>query len=130
VITIEAKADEPLGNRIGEELQHASVNKLHRISTMLNCLFPGGFRNYEQLRYQLLTASVGTLLEARKRNASKALLLVLVFRTNGRVEAGKLEENAGDIRAFLQATKAREENGLMEIPNNTDIKLYFREIVI
>ena len=35
-----------------------------------------------------------------------------------------------DIDAFLEATNAYEENGLKVIPNKTNIKLYFKKIVI
>lgn len=130
VITIEAKADEPLGNLIKDEMQKSSVNKLVRISALLNYIFKGNFAEYKNLRYQLLTASVGTILEAQKRNVSKAVLLILVFKTNGNISDKKLTENHQNIIDFLKATDAYDENGLMVIPNNTDVKLYFKEIVV
>ena len=130
VVTIEAKTDETLGNLIGEEMENASVNKLHRISALMDRLFEGGFKTYQTLRYQLLTASVGTLLEAEKRAVKTAVLLVLVFKTDGDVAEEKLQANHKDISDFLEATKAYPENNLMVIPNNTDIKLYFKEIVL
>ena len=130
VVTIEAKADETLGNLIDEERQHASVNKLHRISALLNTLFDGGFKSYSQLRYQLLTASVGSILEAEKRNVTTAVMLVLVFKTNGNVMEEKLSANHQDIENFLVATNAYEENGFHVIPNNSNVKLYFKEIIL
>ena len=130
VITIEAKADETLGNLIGEELKNASVNKLNRISKLLEYIFEGSFKDYQNLRYQLLTASVGTLLEAKKQNLATAVMTVLVFKTNGDVIEEKLASNHKDIEEFLTAVGAYEENGLYVIPNNTDIKLYFKEIII
>ena len=130
VITIEAKADETLGNLIKEEIKNASVNKLYRISNLLEYLFKGGVKNYQNLRYQLLTASVGTLLEAKNKNCKTAVLIVLVFKSNGKVTEEKVVANHRDVEAFLNATESYEENGLYIIPNNTDIKLYFKEIVI
>jgi hypothetical protein len=130
VITIEAKADETLGNLIEEEMQNASVNKLYRISKLLGCLFKEGFKNYRNLRYQLLTASVGTIMEAKRKNINTAVMLVLVFKTNGDVTEEKLVSNHNDIANFLEATNAYDENGFKVIPNNTGIKLYFKEIVI
>ena len=130
VITIEAKADESLGNLIDEEIENASVNKLYRISSLLGYIFKGGFKNYKKLRYQLLTASVGTILEAQKKNCKTAVLIVLVFKSNGKVTEEKVTANHKDVVAFLNATNAYVENGLFVIPNNTDIKLYFKEIVI
>ena len=130
VITIEAKADETLGNLIKEEIKTASVNKLHRISGMLDYIFKGGDKDYQNLRYQLLTASVGTILEAQNKKCKIAVLIVLVFKSNGKVEEEKVAANHKDVEAFLNATKAVKENGLYVIPNNTEIKLYFKEIVI
>ena len=130
VVTVEAKADETLGNYIEDEMKKASVNKLRRISEMLGYIFEGNSQGYEKLRYQLLTASVGTLLEAEKQGCDTAVLLVLVFKTNGNVSADKLAANHEDIKSFLEATKAHLENGLYVIPNKTNVKLYFEEIVI
>ena len=130
VITIEAKADETLGNLIAEEIKTASVNKLHRISSMLEYIFKGGFKDYQNLRYQLLTASVGSILEAQNKKCKTAVLIVLVFKSNGKVTEEKVTANHKDVEAFLNATKAYKENGLYVIPNNTDIKLYFKEIIL
>jgi hypothetical protein len=135
VVTIEAKADETLGNLIEEEMNTASVNKLYRISKMLGYLFDGGFKKYSKLRYQLLTASVGTIIEAERRKADckeldTAVLFVLVFKTNGDISEEKLISNHKDIENFLEATKAYDEDGFKVIPNNTGIKLYFKEIIL
>ncbi len=135
VVTIEAKADETLGKLIEEEMNNASVNKLYRISKMLDYLFDGGFKQYHNLRYQLLTASVGTIIEAERRKdkheeSGVAVLLVLVFKTNGDITDKKMISNHNDIENFLEATKAYDENGFKVIPNNTNIKLYFKEIVL
>ena len=130
VITIEAKADETLGNLIKEEIKAASVNKLHRISSLLGYIFKGGIKDYQNLRYQLLTASVGTILEAQNKNCKTAVLIILVFKSNGKVTEEKVTANHKDVEAFLNATKAYEENGLYVVPNTTDIKLYFKEMVI
>jgi hypothetical protein len=135
VVTIEAKADETLGNLIEEEMNNASVNKLYRISKMLGYLFDGGFKKYSKLRYQLLTASVGTIIEAERRKAdckelNTAVLFVLVFKTNGDISEEKLISNHKDIENFLEATNAYDEDGFKVIPNNTGIKLYFKEIIL
>ena len=130
VVTVEAKADETLGNRIGEELQGASVNKLYRISELLRTVFKDGFKDYPALRYQLLTACVGTILEAQHRGVNTALLLVVVFKTNGKVKGENIVSNHNDVLAFLKAAGAYDEHGCTVIPNNTDVKLYFKEIVL
>ena len=130
VVTVEAKADETLGKLVSEEMHGASVNKLHRISELLRILFKGGFRDYPSLRYQLLTASVGTILEAQNRGVNTAVLLVVVFKTNDNVKNENITDNHRDVLAFLKAANAYDEHGCAVIPNNTDVKLYFKEIVL
>lgn len=130
VVTIEAKADEPLGNTIEKEIKNASVNKLQRIGKLLDYLFKADFNKYHELRYQLLTAAAGTLIEAERKKVPVAVMLVIVFETTGDVKPEKLEANRKDIDAFLKAVNSHEKNGLMLIPNNTDIELYFKKIVI
>ena len=61
---------------------------------------------------------------------NEAVLLVVVFKSNGKVSEEKLAENSKDIEEFLKATEAYQENGLYVIPNNSDVKLYFKEIII
>lgn len=130
VVCIEAKADEVLGNLIQEELKEASVNKLYRISSLLKILFQDGFKHYDNLRYQLLTASTGTILEAQKRGVKNAVFLVIVFKGINDTTAEKLENNNLDIQSFLEATNSIEYKNLKKIPNNTDIDLYFGKIEI
>ena len=100
LVTIEAKTDETLGTLIGDEINSASVNKLCRISEMLSFLFRGGFKEYCNLRYQLLTAAAGTILEAEKRGIDTALMCVLVFKSAATVKNEKLIQNHGDIENF------------------------------
>ena len=130
LVTVEAKADETLGKLIGEEMQKASINKLSRISMLLEYLFEDGFNQYHNLRYQLLTAAVGTILEAKRKNIDTAVMLVLVFKTNGDITEEKIASNHKDIENFFAATNAIDENGLKLIPNKANINLYFKEIIL
>ena len=77
----------------------------------------------------MLTASAGTLLEAQNRKADTAVMLVLVFG-QGKVTQEKLAANHRDVENFLAAVNAYDEAGFKVIPNNTDIKLYFKEILL
>lgn len=130
VVTIEAKTDETAGDLIEEEISKASVNKLQRISSLLGYFFKGSFKDYKKLRYQLLTASAGTIIKAQKEKCKTAVFLLMVFETNCKVTKEKLDANHKDVENFLTATNAYEENGFYVIPNNTDVKLYFKKIVI
>jgi len=130
LVTIEAKVDETLGNLVEEELQNASVNKLQRVGSLLGMLFQGGFKDYRDLRYQLLTAATGTLIEADRLHLSTAVMIVLVFKSSSDVNQEKLDANHKDVADFLTATGAYDESGFKVIPNHTNIKLYFKEIVV
>ena len=130
IVCVEAKADESLGNLISDELSNASINKLSRICCLLKMLFKDGFKQYADLRYQLLTASTGTILEAQKRGVDKAILLVIVFKSEKCTTKEKLDINDKDIQNFLSATNAIDYKNFKKIPNNTGIDLYFGKIVI
>lgn len=129
-VGIEGKADESLGNLLGEELKNASDNKMTRINGMIEMLFDDGAESHKNLRYQLITASTATLLEAKERNLSKALLLVLVFKKDGSYSDFKIERNNADITNFLTETNAKSINDYWQIPTKTGIDLYFEKIEI
>lgn len=129
-VGIEGKADESLGNLLGEELENASDNKMLRINGMMKMLFDDSPENHKNIRYQLITASTATLLEAKERGLSKALLLVLVFKKKGSYSDLKIERNNADIINFLIETKARSTNDYWQIPTRTGIDLYFKKIEI
>lgn len=130
VVCIEAKADEPLGNLIEDEIDGASINKLSRICSLLKMLFKNGFKKYAELRYQLLTASTGTILEAQKRGVDNAVLLVIVFKSEKHTKQEKLDNNDKDIQKFLNVVNATDCKNLKKISNNSDVNLYFGKIVI
>jgi len=129
-VGIEGKADESLGNLLGEELNNTSINKRNRIDGMIKMLFDDEAEVHSGLRYQLITASTATLLEAKERNLSKALLLVLVFKKEGSYSPTKIERNNADISKFLTETNAEQKDGCWKIPNKTGIDLYFKKIEI
>lgn len=80
VIGIEAKVSESFGKTISKELEGASDNKQYRIDTLAKELFGCEVNvDYKDLKYQLLTGVMGTLLEAIKNAKTKALFLILVF---------------------------------------------------
>ena len=130
--------------RICDALKTKSANKLHRIQGMVEMLFGGKPEEYGNIRYQLVTASVATLLEAAKRNVKDAVLLVIVFKKPGYyIENGvkklyysekNIRRNNEDVDTFLNEIKASEQNGMYLIPTEygkkTGINLYFKKIEI
>lgn len=79
IVGIEAKVSEDFGKLISHELQNPSDNKQNRIDKLAEELFGCKAADIKELRYQLLTGVVGTLLEARKNKKIKALFLIIVF---------------------------------------------------
>lgn len=96
VVGIEAKVTEPFGESIAKEQKGASENKLYRIDSLAKDLFGCEVNeDYEDLKYQLLTGVMGTLIEAVKNSKSKALFLVIVF-TDGITAQGRKAKNNND----------------------------------
>lgn len=110
-VTIESKADEPFGNKLKKELKEAEKtkekkpksNKLQRGKNLLASILgvegeaPEDVLN---LRYQLFTATAGTLAYAKESGADVAVLLVHVFQTSA-TDDKKLRSNDDDFNAFL-----------------------------
>jgi hypothetical protein len=111
---VEAKADEPFGRTIAEELGEARKRPGTRFPERLDWLTSSllgipAFRNagglelsdaVPDLRYQLFTAVAGTLLEAQALQASTAVLLIHEFRTQATDDAN-LRDNAEALNRFL-----------------------------
>lgn len=110
-IAIEAKADEPYGELIGEALA-ASVeralsrgrsNGMQRIEQLARALLPihrAALPGLGGLRYQLLTACAGALVLADRMRASYAVLLVHEFFTAKTIDANHAR-NHDDLEAFV-----------------------------
>ncbi|MBQ9784229.1 MAG: hypothetical protein IJW29_01890 [Clostridia bacterium] len=135
VVGIEGKADESLGSQlIGDALENASDNKKQRINGMIQMLFGDVPENHKSIRYQLVTASVATLLEATKKNVKKAILMVIVFKKGGCYSEEKIAANNADIQRFLTDIAAKQNGEYFIIPTvygkENNIELYFKHIEI
>lgn len=138
-VGIEAKADEPFGDKtIEEELKSASDNKKNRIKKLVELVFGDEVKKHLDLRYQLLTACGAVLLEAQERHSKSAMLLVLVFLKSGTDESGNKfyeeenrQRNNEDWERFLLQADAKEvSDGCYEIPTKNGIHLYAQKIEI
>jgi hypothetical protein len=116
-VTMEAKADETFDGTVAETLEDALERLLknprsqgvRRVADLVRALFAPRARGQTtrilDLRYQLLTATAGTLAYARMHEASLAVLIVHEFVT-ARTRDELHEGNAADYRAFLQRLSA------------------------
>jgi hypothetical protein len=111
-ITIEAKADEPFGNDTIFEYwskatklreQGKSTRVPERIEQLLSMVDPGipiKQSRWRDVRYQLLTALCGTILQAQIDGSSIAVLVIHVFNTD-HTEADKYAQNHHEFELFL-----------------------------
>lgn len=115
-ICIEAKADESFGGSVAEELLKAIRRSSEtRFPDRLDWLTRSllgvpAFKDEAQqvlsdvvsgLRYQLLAAIAGTLLEAEIQRATTAVFVIHEFRTNS-TNAAKMDANAEALDNFLR----------------------------
>ena len=112
LIAVEAKADEPFGETMGDTLAAAvdrwveddRSNGSTRASQLAKAML--GPRSEDDpplkdIRYQLLTACAGCLCEAERRGHARALLLIQEFVTDRTVDK-KLLINAIDLGRFVK----------------------------
>ena len=114
-ICVEAKADEPFGATVADELRNSAKRPVTAFPLRLDWLtrsllglpaFKGEGHNAvsDQIRnlpYQLLTATAGALLEAENQHSAKAILVIHEFRTS-ETEDEKMESNAEKLNRFLR----------------------------
>ena len=100
LISVEAKADESYGKVVGEYLKTVSPrsNVPNRIEQLTSSIL--GTNSSDHLRYQLLHAIAGTLIEAREHGATQAIFLVHEFHSN-QTNARNIARNNNDLDAFL-----------------------------
>jgi hypothetical protein len=114
LIAVEAKSDEKFGTCIGKYWTQKHDERStpegkpsrapERIGALLEILVGSEAsptqEPWSKIRYQLLAAAVGTLIEAERRGASLAVLVIHEFRTS-ETNTVKLDRNAADLTAFL-----------------------------
>ena len=112
LVTVEAKVDEPFDRLIGPKMISARKNPFsnqpERIGRLAEALF--GSTEIEPLaglRYQLLAATAGTIIEAALRDINLSVLLVHVLITD-LADMTKVDENALDLNLFISALAEKE----------------------
>jgi hypothetical protein len=117
VLTVEAKADEPYGDTLGDVLAAAlerrienprsnGIARIEGLATLLLKPRSEGQPKAGNLRYQLFTACAGTLAEAHRRGSIRAVMLVHEFITPA-TSSVKHARNASDLQVFLSRLSGR-----------------------
>ena len=124
VVGIEAKVDEPYG----QKYLHKEDLEKTRYSRIANEILNGKTDNLDEIRYQLCSATLGTLMEA-KENAI-AILLVIVFKSTAK--KSKLEKNKKDFEAFINNLQKGDEQDEYKPKFAADKKVRFfvKKIII
>jgi hypothetical protein len=118
LVAIEGKADEPFGSRIADVLRIAARNngragaegrapsripeRVEHLSRLLWGQASDG--RIDRLRYQLLYALVGTLLEAKALGASRAVFIVHEF-VGSSTRPERVAVNDADLKAFVETLR-------------------------
>ena len=116
-VCIEAKADEPFGNKTVGSYRAAAIKSREsdiptrvpeRIEKLLSFV-PGAQSKWDNIRYQLLTALCGTALQAKSDNSNFAIFVVHEFHTENTI-VEKIDSNSRDFEAFLNTIGITQEN--------------------
>lgn len=107
-IGVEAKTDEPFDKPLSKWLTagksvNSPANRLKRANAMCNLIFGKDSTEYKNIRYQLLSAMTGVLLEAEERRLDTAALFILTFKKRGFFNQKNIDRNDEDLKAFLNA---------------------------
>lgn len=109
IVSVEAKVDETFGERVGKYWSKKSTDGRsgapRRIEALLSCVFGAAAKPDKQpwqgLRYQLLTALVGTAIEASEAGARTAVFIVHELHT-AKASRNKLAKNATAVAELLR----------------------------
>jgi len=108
-ICVEAKADEPFGDSIGETIDNAKRRSPRtrmpaRAKALLELLFNRPCEPEEtpwrNLRYQLVTAFAGTAIQTSRDRSATGVLVVQEFKGT-HLDAARQKQNDADFEAFL-----------------------------
>ena len=107
LVSIEAKADEPFGPTLAEEMDLAkspNSNIPKRVNGLCEALLGRPYAaepSIHHLRYQLFTGCAGALIEAKQKHAALAVFCVHEFLGSATAPEN-LERNAADFKEFIR----------------------------
>lgn len=131
VIGIEAKVSETFDKQIKDKRIGASDNMMTRLDKCLDFIYEERPANAEDLYYQLFSATVGTVIEAKKHNYKNAVALFIVFVGDVAKEpkyAEHIKTNNDAFTAFCKTFGLEEKGGrLPELPGAPGVNVWIRK---
>lgn len=139
VIGIEAKVSEPFDKKIKDIRKEAkekkNENKILRLDSCLEYLYGEKVpENAEDLYYQLFSATIGSVIEAKKLKKKNVISLFVVF--TGNIDADeeyekKIQENDKAFKDFCSTLNIGDTGGKIPfIPNAPDINCWVKKLII
>lgn len=133
VVGIEAKVSESFDKKIGDKRKGATDNMLLRLKSSLEYLYGDRLpEDVDELYYQLFSATIGTLEEAKKQKKSKAVVLFITFVGNVSKEKDydqNVDTNNNAFKAFCQSLNIEETGGkIPSVPGAPGIECWIRKI--
>lgn len=114
LLAVEGKVDEPLGDLIGSYWRKSKRSEKSKAWKRIDALLDAAFgpsalatdKPWSELRYQLLTALVGTAIEAEKQECKLAVLCIQEFVTQS-ADPDKIKANGEALAQFVRTLGAR-----------------------
>ena len=133
VIGIEAKATETLDEYVTDKCKkdgvvHYAENQRKRYPGLCEKLLNRPIEECSSIRYQLLSATAGTLIEAERLGVGKAVVLVVLFKSEI-VDEAHIQGTRQDIINFSEFLE-RQPNGSYRTPFMPDIELSLGFVVV
>lgn len=129
VIGVEAKAAESLDDYVDKKYNPVNENHRARYFNLCRDILDKNLDKDDcsDIRYQLLSATAGTILEAEKAGKPKAVLIILVFVSDHSKDA--VEHTRSDVIAFENAIAHRKNcNGSYNLTINPNIDFFVKFI--
>lgn len=134
VVGIEAKVSESFDKRIKAKRKAGGDNMKTRLNACLDFMHKKWPENAEDLHYQLYSATIGTILEAKKRGLSNAVVLFVVFVGDVAKERYYDKRIKNNNEAFIDFCKAfnLDEHGgcIPEIPGAPSINVVIKKVEV
>lgn len=134
VIGIEAKVSETFDKQIKDKRNGASENMKRRLNTCLDFIYKDRPTNEDDLYYQLFSATIGTVIEAKRHGFKNAIALFIVFVGDVAKEAyydEHVKTNNEAFAAFCKTLGLEERGGrLPELPGAPGVNVWIRKVEV
>lgn len=127
IVGIEAKAEETFGVECAK-IKLDSNNQKARYNGISREIYGDDIINHKAIRYQLLSATIGTLIEAKNRNINKALLLVITYNSD-KLSQINVDNNSNDLKVYIDSL-SRDNHLYVKYASDNQIDFFIEQLKI